>query len=138
MKLFLDANVIYSAAKSELGASYGIFHLKDKLKIKLVSSRLALVETERNISEKEDSRVVERFYWLIKAVTIISVESSKAKRFYGQTIEEKDAPILFGAKQIKADFLITLDKRHFFTEKMRKAKFPFKIMTPGQFIMSLK
>lgn len=138
MKLFLDANVIYSAARSELGASYGIFQLRDKLKIKLVSSRLALVEAERNISEKEGSIVVERFYQLIKAVKIVSVDSTKAKHHYSKMIAEKDAPILFGAKQIKADFLITLDKRHFFTEKMRKAKFPFKIITPGQFIMSLK
>lgn len=137
MKLFLDANVIYSAAKSELGASFAIFQLKDKLKFNLITSRLALVEAERNITEKEDSSVVERFYILIKAIGVISVDSKKAKHFYKGMIEEKDAPILYGAKLCKADFLITLDKKHFFTNKLKKEKFPFKIMTPGEFIKSL-
>lgn len=138
MRLFLDANVIYSAAKSVSGASYEIFQIKDKLKINLISSQLALVEAERNITEKENSQIVERFYLLIKVIKIVSVDSGKAKRFYSKIIEEKDAPILYGAKQIKADFLITLDKKHFFSQKMRKTRFPFKVMTSGQFVMNLK
>ncbi|OGK10307.1 hypothetical protein A2767_02960 [Candidatus Roizmanbacteria bacterium RIFCSPHIGHO2_01_FULL_35_10] len=138
MKLFLDANVIYSAAKSISGASFAIFQLKIKFKINLISSKLALVEAERNIFDKEDYKVVEGFYQVIKTIKFISVDSKKAKIFYKNVIEEKDTPILYGAKQSKADFLITLDKKHFFTEKMKNKKFLFKIMTPGNFIMSLK
>jgi len=78
------------------------------------------------------------FYELIKDIMIIAVEGNIAKHFYKDTIEEKVDPILFGAKQSKADFLITLDKKHFFTEKLLKEKFSFKILTPGQFITDLK
>lgn len=138
MKLFLDANIIYSASKSNLGASYLIFQLKDRFNFQLFSSRLALVEAERNITEKESLETLERFYQLIKVIKIISVDSEKAKRYYKGIIEEKDAPILYGAKQVKADFLITLDKKHFFTDKLRKEKFPFKISTPGDIINNFK
>ncbi|OGK11614.1 hypothetical protein A2954_06710 [Candidatus Roizmanbacteria bacterium RIFCSPLOWO2_01_FULL_37_12] len=138
MKLFLDANVLYSASRSRLGASFGIFLLKNRYKIKLFSSQLALVEAERNISEKEEAFVIKNFYELIIEIKIVSVDKNKANQFYGKIIEEKDSPILFGAHQIKANFLITLDKKHFFTEKLKKEKLSFKIMSPGQFIMTLK
>jgi len=62
MKLFLDANVIYSAAKSEKGASFAIFQLKEKYKLTLITSKLAIVEAERNILEKEHLIVINKFY----------------------------------------------------------------------------
>jgi len=138
MKLFLDANVIYSASRSEKGASFAIFQLKNKFKIELISSKLALIEAEKNIVEKETSLILSRFYYLIKEIKIISVESVKAKIFYKNIIEEKDAPILYGAKQSQVDFLITLDRKHFFIKKIRGEKFAFTITTPGEFIMELK
>jgi len=137
MKLFLDANVIYAAAKSGAGASAAVFQLKRKLKLQLVSSRLALVEAERNISSKEDFIILERLYQLIKEITIITVDSDKAKYYYEKIIEEKDAPILFGAKKCRANFLVTLDKKHFFTKKLKNKKLGFKIITPGEFIKDL-
>ena len=138
MRLFLDANIIYSAAKSDSGASSAIFLIKYKFKFSLITSKLALTESERNIAEKETPHVLNRFYELIKDLDTISVNSNKAKQFYRDIIEEKDAPILFGAKHSKADYLITLDKKHFLTKKMLKQKFSFEIITPGDFILKLK
>jgi len=137
MKLFLDANIIYSAAKSKLGASYLIFQLRGRFNFQLISSRLALVEAERNITEKKSSETVESFYKLIEVKKIISVDSKQAKHYYKRVIEEKDAPILYGAKQSKADYLITLDRKHFFTNEIKKERFPFKILIPGDFINNL-
>ena len=134
MKLFLDANVIYSASRSEKGASFAIFQLKNKFKIELISSKLAMIEAERNIVEKETLLILNQFYDFLKEISIISVESDKAKVFYKNIIEEKDAPILYGAKLSQENFLITLDKKHFFTEKIKNKKFPFKILTPGDFL----
>ena len=138
MRLFLDANVIYSTAKSELGASFALFQLERKLNYTFISSRLALVEAERNIIEKENTEIVESFYRLIQKIKIITVDGNKAKKYYKGIIEEKDAPILYGAKQSKAEYLITLDRRHFFTNTIKRKQFPFTIRTPGEFIMSLR
>jgi len=137
MKLFLDANVIYSASRSTNGASYTLCQLGEKFNLSLITSTLALVEAERNLAEKEKSTVIERFYQLLKTIKIVTIESSRAKQYYKGLIEEKDAPILYGALRSQADYLITLDKKHFFTEKLRKKKFPFIILTPGQFIKVL-
>jgi len=134
MKLFLDANIIYSASRSEKGASFAIFQLKNKFNLELISSKLAMIEAERNIVEKETLLILNQFYDFLKEISIISVESDKAKVFYKNIIEEKDAPILYGAKLSQANFLITLDKKHFFTEKIKNKKFPFKILTPGDFL----
>ena len=138
MRLFLDANVIYSASRSISGASYAIFQLREKLFFSLVTSKLALVETEKNLFEKERSEVIDHFYELIKNIDVISVDSKTAKRKYKDIIEEKDAPILYGALKTKADYLLTLDKKHFFTKRLTQSKFPFEIMTPGEFIRILR
>lgn len=37
----------------------------------------------------------------------------------------------------KADFLITSDKKHFKTQRLKEAKLPFKIVTPKEFINEL-
>ena len=138
MRLFLDANVIYSASRSISGASYVIFQLREKLSYSLVTSKLALVESEKNLFEKERSEVIDHFYELIKNIDVISVDSETAKKKYKDIIEEKDAPILYGALKSKADYLLTLDKKHFFTKRLIQSKFSFKIMTPGEFIRILR
>jgi len=138
MKIFLDANVIYSAAKSESGASHGIFNLQSKYKLNFYSSSLALIEAERNLMEKENSEIIGRFYKLIKSIKIISVDSQQAKNHYKDIIEEKDAPILYGARQSGADFLLTLDRKHFFNKQIKAKRLLFKIQTPGDFILGLK
>lgn len=45
---------------------------------------------------------------------------------------------LYGAYKTKANFLLTLDKRHFFTSSVKKIKKSFKIMRPGDFIQMLR
>ena len=138
MRLFLDANVIYSASRSIRGASYVIFQLREKLSFSLVTSKLALVETEKNLFEKERSEVIDHFYELIKSIEVIDIDSDDGKRRYKDVIEEKDAPILCGALKSKSDYLLTLDKKHFFTKRLIQSKFSFKIMTPGEFIRILR
>jgi len=137
MRIFLDANIIYSASRSTKGASYAVFQIAKRGKIEIVSSRLALVEAERNLYEKENQEVIERFYSLIKNIDVLSVESDKAKSRYKDVIEEKDAPILYGAFKSGSSYLLTLDRKRFFTKKVKQTKFSFKIMTPGDFIVSI-
>jgi len=137
MRIFLDANVLYAASCSKTGASFTMFKLKNKFKFELITSQLALIEAERNLTEKEGSETVDNFYKLIKEIKVVKSESDKAKKVFKEVIEEKDAPILYAALKSKCFYLLTLDKKHFFTEKLRKLKLPIKIRTPGQFIKEL-
>lgn len=134
MKVFLDANVLFSSARSQTGASFYIFQLQKKFKFTLITSNLAKEEAERNIKNKENSLVLLSFYALLKQIKVIRVNSQKGKDLFKEVIAEKDAPILYGAERSKADYLLTLDKKHFFTKTLLAQKLPFKIITPGDFL----
>ena len=49
-------------------------------------------------------------------------------------INLKDAPILAAAIGAQADFLITLNTRHFMTDQLKSAYPSMKIVTPGEFL----
>jgi len=137
MRIFLDANVLYAASCSKTGASFAIFELKNHFQFELITSQLALIEAERNLTEKEGSEEISNFYSLIKKIKVVKSESEKAKKMFKGIIEEKDASILYAALKSKSSYLLTLDKKNFFTEKIKKLNLPVKIITPGQFIKEL-
>ena len=49
-------------------------------------------------------------------------------------ISLKDAPILAAAINAQADFLVTLNTRHFMTDRLKAACLNMKIVTPGEFL----
>lgn len=135
-KVFIDANVFFAASCSLTGGSALIIELGKRGKIKLVSSRLAVKEAERNLREKSSERELDRFYRTFDEIKIDLVDVPKiiAKEKFADIVGEKDAPILASAIFAKAKFLITLDSKHFLNEKVRSAKLPIGIVTPGEFI----
>jgi predicted nucleic acid-binding protein len=52
-------------------------------------------------------------------------------------VGKKDAHVLAAALRSEADVLLTLDRRHFMTEKVRDAGLGLKIATPGDFLREL-
>jgi len=56
MRLFLDANVIFSAADNPTGNAHGIFRLAEKRRCELSTSRYALEEAQRNVHIKYPDR----------------------------------------------------------------------------------
>lgn len=125
---FLDSSVLFTATNSPTGGSAKLF-TSDKLK--LVTSLIVLVEVERNVRKKLQDYHLERFFMLSGKLMILTQELNKklvsqAKKI----IVEKDAMILAEAKQAKCDFLITLDKKHFLTDKVALFLKPQKAVTP--------
>lgn len=66
--VFLDANVIFSAAYSDIGGSAYVFQLAKKSRLTLYSSRLAIKEAERNLRKKADAQKVLKANLPIKIV----------------------------------------------------------------------
>lgn len=129
-KVFVDSSVFFTAVNSPTGGSAKIFSLSPK-EFNLIASPLVLTEVERNVRKKLPEQSLERFFLLIEKVRIIKQKPdkkliNKAKK----AIVEKDAVILAEAKQAKTDFLITLDKKHFFTKKAKNFVKPCQIVTP--------
>jgi len=127
-RVFLDSSVLFTAVNSPIGGSAKLFTLK---KIQLITSKVVLAEVERNIHQKLENYHLKRFFLLASKMEILGplpdkrlIEKAK------KVIVKKDAVILAEAKQARADFLITLDKKHFLTVKAINFLMPKKIFTP--------
>jgi hypothetical protein len=67
MRLFLDANGVFSACLSETGRAHAFFELARAGRCRLLSSDYALAETKRNLARKAPralGRVAELSPWL--------------------------------------------------------------------------
>ena len=139
MIIFLDANIIFTAIFSKSGASNLLFQLAEKYskKIQLVTSKYAIQEAHKNLLLKCKIPDLE-LEFAHKVALLNKVFHDNADTidfdFYSKIIQEKDAPILHAANKLKANFLITLDKKDFFSSKIKKVKFIYKIVTPGEFL----
>lgn len=138
IRLFLDANIFVAAAASLQGGSALLLETGKKNRLEVVSSHLALLEAERNIRKKLPLHALKRFHHLLQEVPLLIVPSPSAEevRRYETLIHEKDAPILAAAVSSRADFLITLDRRHLLSEKIAHARLPLKVATPRDFFHS--
>ncbi len=104
-RLFLDANVLFSAAYVADAGLLQIWKLKG---VEVWSSRYALEEARRNLSE-EDQR--QRLIQLSEPLRFC--EAGIRQLPANISLPEKDAPILLAAIEAGADFLLTGDIRHF-------------------------
>lgn len=139
VKVFFDANIYFSAARSPRGGSGFIIEFVKKGKLKLFATPEVLKEAERNLRLKENIHVLVRYYENLKLThpKMVKVNKDKAKKRFRKIINEKDALVLAGAEKAKVDYLVTLDRKHFFTKKIRQARLAFKIITPGKLIEKL-
>jgi predicted nucleic acid-binding protein len=104
-RLFLDANVLFSAAYRP-GA--GLLQFWELESVVLCSSRYLLEETRINLSEEpQKSRLVE----LAKGVQLFDAISAQLPASI--SLPEKDVPIFQAAMEVRATHLITGDVRHF-------------------------
>jgi uncharacterized protein len=113
MRIFLDANVLFSAAYSTSNGLRGFFSLADVGVCELISSPFARDEARRNIARKYPAKTADLEH-LIARITICREATSDAVRWARSTgLPDKDAPILAAAVQAKADMLVTGDRAHF-------------------------
>lgn len=127
---FLDSSVLFTAVNSPAGGSAKLFTLS---KIKLITSKVVLAEVERNIRQKLQGYHLERFFMLVSKLEIIGQNPNESLiRQAKEEIAEKDSVILAEARMAKADFLITLDRKHFLTGSVAKFLKPQEALTPKQ------
>lgn len=135
LTIFLDSSVLFTAVNSPLGGSAKLLTLK---KINWVVSTLVLTEVERNIRDKLQDYHLDRFFMLKKKLTILSQVPNKHQVKEAQIVSvAKDAPILACAKLSRADFLITLDKKHFLTERVVGFMKPTKVLMPKDLLQNI-
>lgn len=108
--VFLDANVLFSAAYRSKG---GLRRLWDLKEVEVISSGYAVEEARRNLSEQSQH---ERLEDLLRATRIVS-EPLATDYERGEVAESglpaKDLPILAAAIGARATHLLTGDVTHF-------------------------
>ncbi len=113
MRIFLDANVLFSAALGVNSGLRGFFSLASVGLCELVSSPFALDEARRNTARKQPAKSPD-LEQLISLMTICR-EAMPATSEWARScgLPDKDAPILAAAVQAAADILVTGDRAHF-------------------------
>jgi uncharacterized protein len=109
-RVFLDANVLFSAAYLEDSPLLALWSLDNT---ELVTSLHALEETDRNLSAYGYDRVA-RLNDLVSKMTVVAGTRS-GQLPEGVDLPDKDVPILLAAIDSGCSHLLTGDKRHFGT-----------------------
>lgn len=135
LKVFIDSSVLIAAVGSPSGGSARVLRLAKGDKIKLYVTLEVLRETRLNIAEKFSREKLVRFLMEVKFAKIKIVpdllEKETAK--WASLTVEKDTHVLAGAIKAKAEILLSLDKQHILTAKVKK-NFPIPVQNTKQFL----
>jgi predicted nucleic acid-binding protein len=113
LRLFLDANVVFSAAHRDAGRAGSLVKLAGAGHCTLLTSAHALEEARRNLQLKSpghENRLAETIASIELVAEAPAVLCEWAR---GQGLPPKDAPILAAAVHARADALVTGDARDF-------------------------
>jgi len=126
-RLFLDANVLFSAAYS---LQTNLLKLWERPRVVLCSSRYALEEARINLSTESPR---ERLTGLSSTLEIF--DSAGLTVPEAAKLPEKDVPILLGALAASATHLSTGDFRHF-GPYFGKRLAGLLVLRPGEYLRS--
>jgi len=113
MRLFLDANILFSAAHNPQGNARALFALAYTGLVDLDSSAFACDEAARNIAVKFPE-LRQSLADLLEQVRRVREPPARiVARAMTLGLPNKDAPILAAAVAAEVDALVTGDKRHF-------------------------
>ena len=133
-RIFLDGNVIFTAAHNPAGKSALLFELGQKGYWELITSQLACEEARRNIGIKfpECLPEVDKILKDIKIIPHTTQSSCPLE------LPDKDKPIFLAAIQGRATHLLTGDLTHFgpFMNKTAETQ-GILIQTVSEFLLSI-
>ena len=124
-RLFLDANVLFSAAYKKDARVVRLWALKDA---SLFTSRYALEEARFNLENEEQHS---RLAMLSRELHFAEASDRVLPR--AVSLPEKDKPILLAALEARAHYLLTGDFRHF-GPYFGKTVEGVTILLPGQYL----
>lgn len=113
MRIFLDANILFSAAWKDDADAALLFELGEAGYCELSTSRLAAEEARRNIALKRPDKSA-RLERLLASIPVGMEPGQAELAAAGQHgLPDKDIPILAAAIAQHSDWLVTGDRRDF-------------------------
>ncbi len=140
IRVFLDANILFCAVASPTGGSALVMKLAKARKIEAITSRLVLIEAERNISLKLKKAHLEKFKKLMTELPLVVIPepSSEEVSSVGKWVHWKDAPILAAALKSKAGFFLTLNRKHILKQEVQEIFQQFIILSPKELFEKIR
>ncbi len=136
-KVFVDSDVIISSLLSSSGAAYLLLNKIENLKLiisplslkelKIVTKRLGINE------DKLDLLIQERF----SMIPLLGDIKKRIQSFQQYVLDQNDAHIILGAKNVNANFLITYNTRHFKADSINE-DLNIIVLTPAMFLQYLR
>ena len=112
MRIFLDANILFSAAKSDGAVRQLLRELHAEGHI-LVADGYVAAEAQRNIAAKSTADGGDYLQALLTQIEVNPVHSIAKAGSECDWLPEKDRPVLRAAIACKCDVLVTGDRTHF-------------------------
>jgi len=113
LKVFLDANVIFSASLPKPGGARALLYEAARCGAMCVSSGRALAEAQRNLQSKAAHAVTGYAQMAARIVTVPEPAQAAIDAALESGVVAKDAPIFGAALWCGADLFVTGDMRHF-------------------------
>ncbi len=134
LEVFLDSSVILAGLGSETGASGVVLDLCEAELMVPIISKQVVTEVDRAVSTKLP-QLADRFRHYFRETCFVMMEDPPLEkvRQAAQQVHVKDAPILAAAQIANADYLVTLDKKHFLNA-CEEAQFVPPVLTPGELL----
>jgi hypothetical protein len=130
-RLFLDANVLFSAAYRE---DAGVRRLWKIPRVKLMTSEYAVAEARRNLATVDQ---LGRLDALLEPIQVEPARTPDPALRKGIELREKDWPILGGAVLAGATHLITGDLRDF-GPFLGQVVLGLLVLTPSRYLNSIR
>ena len=127
MKIFIDASVILAALGSKSGGSSLVLQLKVTKK---VVSQSILEEVFRNTFKVGYTREEVNKLLVMNDIDVFPAPSSEEARRFFRIVGEKDAHVIASTLSAKAEIIVTLDKKHLLSKKIKG----LEIITPGELL----
>jgi predicted nucleic acid-binding protein len=111
MRVFLDANVLFSAAKSDGAMRRLLTMLRDSGHV-CVADAYVVEEARRNLAAKAPDavRALDR---VLSAIEEVGIRTGEVELDRTLPLPEKDKPVLASAIGNRSDVLVTGDRTHF-------------------------
>jgi uncharacterized protein len=126
---FLDANVLFSASRSETTRLRELWRRPDAA---LLTSAYCVEEARRNLAADRPAALAD-LQVLVAGLTLVSEPAADAKLPKGIELPDKDRPVFLAAVQAKATHFLTGDHKHFGAYR-GKTFGGVRIVTPADYL----
>jgi predicted nucleic acid-binding protein len=131
--LFFDSSALFAGVVSASGASRALLLLAEAGLVSSTVSEQVVAETERAVARKIP-RALPNYREALRAtgLRIVGDPSPTEIEAHKDIVKHQtDVPIVVAAMQVKADYLVTLNRRHFVDDPNVAARSGLRIGAPG-------